>query len=272
MMLADWWRLFRAEHSLITFVAILASELVSAGKLDVFAAIGPALITLGAFAWNDYFDFESDKALGRKDRPIVAGRISRKAAFFAGLILMILGAASTFFINENVFLIAFIFTLLAMAYNPLLKKLPLVGNTFIAFSMSVSFIYGNFVVSKNLNFFALAMAATAFLVGLGRELIITLRDVEGDKKIKARTLPMVIGEKNTVMLSSFLIYLGVAASLLPLTTKMSYAYAALIAVGDALLLYSTFIVASQRDFKNARKYTLYALGIGTLAFATLAFT
>ncbi len=270
-MLKDWWKLFRAEHAVMTAVAVLAAEFVVSKSINLFSCLGPALITLGAFAWNDYFDFKTDKALKRKDRPLVSGAIKKQHAFIAGLLLMLLGAASAFAINQAAFSIALLFTILAMAYSISLKKLPLLGNAFIASAMSISFLYGNYVVSKELNFFVIVFAISAFLVGLGRELIITLRDVQGDKLIKAKTLPMILGDKNTVMLASFLIYLGVAASLVPLIYKANPAYGALIAIADALLFYSTFVVNAKRDFKTARNYTLYALGIGIMAFAMLGF-
>src|SRR3989338_6106650 len=74
--LRDWVALTRAEHALIVVMAVVASEFVVSKRFSpdfFFPALGPALITLGAFAWNDYFGLKTDAALKRFDRPLVSG-------------------------------------------------------------------------------------------------------------------------------------------------------------------------------------------------------
>ena len=276
-MLKDWLRLTRAEHSIIVFFAIIIAQAITTRQIAfeyIYAAIGPALITLGAFAWNDYFGLKSDRALKRTDRPLVSGTIKPQAAILFAAIAMLFGAALTYFVNPACFAIALLYAILSMAYDPLLKKIPLAGNLFIASSMSISFIYGNFAVSNILNANIAIFAIMAFFAGLGRELIITLRDVEGDKKIGAKTLPMLLGPRNTIIAASTLIYLAIFASLYPLTKTISWPYITAIIVADALFLIPTLRLMLKQDkatLNEARNLTLYALIIGIIAFATLAF-
>lgn len=274
-MLKQWWTLFRAEHSVIVALAVIVSQFVATKQLSwgfLYPALGPVLITLGAFAWSDYFGLGTDRALKRKERPLVSGKINPRQALWAGLILMIAGVSLTYFVNSNAFMVAFAYTLASFLYDPFLKKRPLLGNAFIASSMSISFIYGNLAVSPTLNANVLLYAAVAFLAGFGRELVITLRDVEGDRKIGATTLPMLLGPRKTVVLASVLIYFAIFLSLIPLMASLNWVYLVLVVVTSALFLAGTYyILLSQRleNLKKARNVTLYGLLVGVLAFAAL---
>jgi len=274
-MVRNWWKLTRAEHGLIVFLAVVVSQFVVTKTITAatfLPALGPMLITWGAFAWNDYFGYKSDKALNRKDRPLVAGSIAPRAALWGGTALMILGVALTYPVSVMAFAIALVYTLLSMLYDLFLKTRPLLGNLFIASSMSISFIYGNYAVSDSIHPHVLLYAGVAFLAGLGRELIITLRDVEGDKKAGACTLPMLLGPKTTVMAAAVLIYGAAALSLVPLLRPVSPAYIGLAVLTDALFLVSTYFVLLSQKYENlnmARKLTLAGMLIGVLAFAAL---
>lgn len=277
--LMHWHRLFRSEHALITFLGVLVSGLLVSRSFSlslIFAAIGPALITLAAFALNDYFGYETDKANKRTDRPIVAGKIKRQHALYAALALFIVGLLLTYFVNFTVFLLSLIYVALCFLYDPFLKKLPLLGNAFIALTMSGPFVYGSLAVSTGVSTIVTLLAAIAFLVGLGRELLNTLRDVEGDKKINALTLPMLLGGKNTAILSSLLIFSAVLLSLFPFFGSYLRAplfYSVFLIPCDFLLLLTVYKVLKSQDsytLKKCRNYTLAALGCGVLAFLALA--
>ena len=273
--LRDWIALTRAEHALIVAFAVIASEFVVSKKFAwemLFSALGPALITLGAFAWNDFFGVKTDSALKRFDRPLVSGKMGTKAAFYAAIVLISLGVLLTLFVNQNAFLIASAFALASMLYDPFLKKIPLAGNAFIASSMGVSFLYGNFVVAGSLNYLVLLFIIISFTAGLGRELVLTLRDVEGDKKIGAKTLPMLIGPFRTVVFASALFHVAVVLSLLPLSGGVSFAYWFFVAVTGVLFLLSAWAITfnqTQLVLRNARNYTLWGLLSGVAAFASL---
>ncbi len=276
-----WHSLFRSEHALITFIGVLVGALLAAYRFSpflLFAAIGPALITLAAFALNDYYGYETDKANKRIDRPIVAGKIKRQHALYAALALFSVGLVLTYLVNFTVFLLSLVYVMSCFLYDTFLKKLPLVGNVFIALTMAGPFVYGNFAVSSNLNSIVLLLAVIAFLVGLGRELLNTLRDVEGDKKIGAQTLPMILGGKNTAIISSVLILAAVLLSFIPLFTSLFFVplfYAVFLIPCVLLLLLTVYKALKSQDnlsLKQCRNYTLAALGCGVLAFLALAVT
>ncbi|MFH0835553.1 MAG: UbiA family prenyltransferase [Candidatus Micrarchaeota archaeon] len=273
-----WLRLTRAEHAVMVYAAVTIAQLVvlhgNWNAVNWIAGLGPALITLAAFAINDYFDVESDKALKRTDRPLVSEEINETHALWASIAFFAAGCGLAWLAGDLAFYFVFLYAVFSVAYSWKLKRLPLIGNLFIASAMSVSFLYGNLIVSPVFNNFVLLFIAISFAAGLGRELLITLRDVEGDKKMGATTLPMLIGSKATVVLSSALLHSAVVVSLFPLTEKIFWPYAVLVGISDILFLFAAWRVvldASPGVLKKARNYTLAALMFGILAFASLAF-
>ena len=166
-----------------------------------------------------------------------------------------------------------VFAFLSAIYDKVLKPLPLVGNVFIASSMAISFIYGNFAVVNELQPIILLFVGISFFAGIGRELIITLRDVEGDGKIGAKTLPMILGPKNTILLAALLFGIAIMLSWQPMQMQYVSPYAFLIYANNLLLIKSLLLLANKQDgknFKKARNYTLAAILLGLLAFGVLS--
>lgn len=279
--LKDWWCLTRAEHAFLTAFAVVTAQAIvvkSFSPAFLLPALAPFFIVLASFAFNDFKGFESDKANKRFDRPLVSGRIKRVHALYSAMLFYVLGLLSLTYVNNTAFAIGIAFALLSVFYDSLLKRIPMVGNAFIASSMSIAFVYGNAVLTNslsNLNFFILAFAGMAFFSGLGRELLITLRDIKGDKKAGMLTLPMLLGRKKTVILASTLIYIAVAVSFFPPLYAFFPPYLILVIIADVLWLVVTKLVvfgAGADSLKRARNYSLYALFLGLLAFASLAFS
>ncbi|MFH1257965.1 MAG: UbiA family prenyltransferase [Candidatus Micrarchaeota archaeon] len=274
----DWMRLARVEHAAMVIAAVIISEALAAKYAGIafaitagiiYSALGPFALTIGAFILNDYFGYETDKANRRKDRPIVAGVIARRDALKAAYVFYAIGLALIFFVNFYCFIVGLIFAILSATYDNYLKKLPLLGNMYIASSMSASFIYGNFAVTYNLQEIILLFVAISFLAGVGRELIITLRDVEGDRKVGGKTLPMVIGNNSTIALSAALFLIAMIISWVPMEGNYYSAYAILIYLNNFLLAFTVYS-AMDGEFGNARNASLLALAVGLAAFGTLA--
>jgi len=272
-----WWRLARLEHSFIVLVAIMVAEAIATKRIDASllpAAIGPAVLTAGVFALGDWFGWKTDKANRRTGMPIVSGEIKRSDALTFAAALYFIGLALSLLFAPQAFWFVLAYALLSVTYDPVLKKIPFVGNLFVASTMAASFVYGGLVAAPSVPDALWTLAAMAFCTGVGRELLITLRDVKGDKKIGGRTLPMILGARRTVLLASGFICAAIAISALPIIRGAGTAYAALVAFADLLFLLAIFkamLSQNQETLREVRNVTLWAMIAGTLAFATLAF-
>lgn len=269
MFIRELFRLTRFEHALMLAFAVLIAETAVLGALPQFtpaiilSLLVPVLSEMGSFALNDYLDVETDR-MNRKDRPLVNGTISMGFAYYFSIVSLALSCALAFFINMEAFAIALAFNAAAALYNWKLKDMPLVGNMYIALTMAIPFVFGNFVVSREPAMIALILALLGFVAGLAREIIKSAQDMEGDRKARgSRTLPIVIGEKNAVVVAVALYAAFIALTALPFLSGLPAAPVpiALVASADALIIVICF-KSLGKGYKFARNASLVAFVLG----------
>jgi len=277
-----WKRLFRIEHAFLLVIAVLLGEFIASKQLAVpmpslpillLSLAVPFFIEMGSFALNDYWDMKTDKENKRKDRPLVTGEIEPKHALYAAIACYIIGVGAALPLPPIAFYIAAIFALLSVFYNYMLKDLPLIGNKYIALSMAIPFVFGNLVVSQTLYLPLVAIAAVAFVSGLGREVIKSTEDVEGDMKHrKSKTLPAIIGKKKACQLAGGCYFALVPLSLLPFAlglpaNLLSVGLVSLTAISFAAMGASVVKNQSKENLEASRKASLLTVAIGTLGYA-----
>ena len=271
-------RLTRIEHSAMLVVAVIAAELIAGGlpaaPVLALSLIVPIFISMSSFAINDYFDVESDRENRRLDRPIVSGEIGRRGALYTAAVTLAVGLAASAFINLYAFTIALVFGALAMLYSYRMKDMLLLGNVYIAFSMAIPFVFGDFVASRSLVPSILVIFFIIFLSGLAREIHGMVRDYRGDSRArKTRNLLYYI-EKGRASQLAFLLYLeAVVLSLFLFFFEEPFlfnlAYLIPILAADAMLLYVAamhFVRSGAPFYRMARNLSLLAMGIALLSY------
>jgi 4-hydroxybenzoate polyprenyltransferase len=272
--LGEYMKLVRIEHAFMLAFAVLIAEIITAGAFPgvtvplLASLLVPIFIEMGAFAENDYIDIKADIANRQKDRPLVKGTIRPHNALTLAYACYMLGVLLALFINPACFAIALIFALLSVAYNRKLKDLPLLGNAYIASTMAIPLLFGNFVMSGSLSAIVLSIAFLAFLAGLGREIVKTIQDMEGDRLARrSHTLPLLIGKKYAALLAAFVFadfvffsvvpfYFGLKATLVPV---------GLVLAADLSFLYMALRLQSNQSphfLEQARKLSLVAMAVG----------
>ncbi len=278
-------KLTRIEHSIMLVVAVAASELIAGGGslpglfvlLMSFAT--PVLVSMGSFAINDYFDVEVDRANGKGDRPLVSKQISMRGALAVALGSFVVGVLASLFINMYAFAIALIFAMLAMLYSYRLKEMLLLGNAYVAFSMAIPFIYGNYVVAGTISPVIAVLSATVLASGFAREIHGTIRDYDGDRKVRnVKSLPHYAGMLGAAAIAALFYAAAVALSVIlfflapPFRGNLFYISA--IAVVDALLAYVSAAYFKRRGrsrmFKTTRDLSLAAMGLALLIYLIAA--
>jgi len=268
-------RLTRITHGFFLAVAVLIGQIVTAGHLPVLrililSIITPMSISAGAFAINDYTDYETDKANNREDRPLVSGAIDRKTALYLSLILMPVGVIASAFINLYSLVIAVVFASLSYAYSLHLKKVAVAGNICIAASMTIPFIFGALNVSSTVPISIWILSSMAFLSGTGREIVKSVQDMEGDREQGRKTLPIKIGEKPSLYISTSLITLAILISPYPYLGITQYLgndlYLSLVILANLMFITALYDLLKRKHYNDFRKESYIAIGIGLLAF------
>ncbi len=281
--LTAFLRLTRIEHSAMLVVAVLVAEIITKSLPHIavllLSIVTPIFISMGSFAINDYFDVEADRINNRFDRPIVSGAISRNAAFAIAMVSFAIGILASLFINYIAFAIALVFGALAFFYSYKLKDTLLLGNSYIALSMAIPFLYGDFVVSNALNPNIAIISAIIFLSGLAREIHGMIRDYKGDSKArKSRNLLSHMGKAASSALALLLYIAAIVLSLFMFVYEKPFAYnlvyLAPILITDAALLYVSFAYLrsklSANFFRIARNLSLGAMALALFAYLIAA--
>ncbi|MEM3289947.1 MAG: UbiA family prenyltransferase [Candidatus Micrarchaeaceae archaeon] len=275
-------RLTRIEHSIMLIVAVVAAELIAAHALPSYwilalSLITPIFISMASFAVNDYFDIETDR-LNKKNRPLVIGALKPKEAMYVAITSLLVGIVASAFINWYCFAIALVFGALAMLYSYRLKEVLLIGNAYVAFAMAVPFIFGNYVMTTALNSADIWLFAMIFLSGMAREIHGTIRDYEGDIKVrKATNLPKIIGIRGAAIVAFAFYALAIAISVWIFfyfePFKHNLAYLLPILLTDTLLAYvglGHIFIAGKRFYDKSRDISLFAMGWALLVIFVIA--
>ncbi len=170
--------------------------------------LSTVLIAAAGYIINDYYDIKID-AINKPDKLVVGTVIRRRRAMFAHLILSLAGIAIGFWLYLPIGLINAGAVLLLWGYSAELKKLPLIGNVVTAL-LSASMLLVVAVYADTLNRITIGYAVFAFLISLIREIIKDIEDMKGDASFDCRTLPIVLGIRNTKLVLYPIIALFIA--------------------------------------------------------------
>ena len=280
--LSALYRLTRFDHALMIVIAIIIGMVIALGRMPVidslfFIALAvPVLIEMGAFALNDFLDREADKINKRKDRPLVTGDISEEIAVQIAFLSFMAGGVLSVFLPFAPMFIACSFGVFAILYDMKLKEIPLMGNLYIGLSMGIPFIYGNYLYSETIVPTSIILFIIAVIIGFAREILKSVEDVEGDVKARgAKTLPVMIGEKNAVNIAKALMLIFIPLSVYPFASSFISGQPGLVLgtlsmpfliAAEVLVLFSVITAGEDvKSLRKIRKVTLAAMILGTLA-------
>ncbi len=270
-----FWKLTRLEHGLLLGFGAIVGAVTGAGGLIPFELASlvflcPFFIELGSFAINDYFDLEADKINMRTDRPLVTQEVQEKHALAIALFFFPAGVITAAMINFSCFLVAFFFAVLSFYYSWFLKKIAILGNLAISFSMAIPFAFGSIASVETVTGPAYVLALSAFLLGFGREILKSIQDMKGDVRTGRRTLPILIGKKNAAWHATFFMLLSIIVLFIPfiqsgpyyldpvfITFAISAAYVVGLVLPDAY---------HSKNLKRVRTATLLGMALALFGF------
>ena len=240
--------------------------------INLVLPVTTLLIITGMYILNDLFDADLDRINGKTNRPIPSGRVTKRQAVVFVVSMNVIGLSVPIFANNTlgimmastIALIGIMYSLpkislkdrfviktcaiaIAMACSLLLGASMYFGEDFgseiigmfgwISFQMEGHFLYPMFAGAM----LALMVFVTSPLNDLG--------DIKGDNEAGRKTIPIVLGKKNTIRLS-LLVTIGIA-----LSSWMLYALWTTMTVYDSISL-------------NIQTTTTYAIALPLLVSGT----
>ncbi|KAA0002384.1 MAG: hypothetical protein FE048_03910 [Thermoplasmata archaeon] len=247
-------KLIRPELCIMGLIGVFVGGIINGFEYASFnlflAMIVVVLMTAGSMAFNDYFDWEIDKMI-HPERPIPSGRLLPKESLWFAISSFFVALIFSFFINVVCFGIVVLSIGFLVLYEKFLKNQGLVGNIVVAFLSSMAFTFGGASVGQLHD--ALILSVMAFLLMLGREILMDVRDIKGDS-LRRITLPMKIGKKYAIYLGCIFLAMTIALTPLPaLWDILSVWYLIIIIPVDFLIAYA--IILSIKDMQNTGRTT-----------------
>tara|TARA_R110002072_G_scaffold302402_2_gene485138 strand:+ start:6192 stop:7145 length:954 start_codon:yes stop_codon:yes gene_type:complete len=182
---------------------------------------------------NDYFDIKADR-INKPDRLIIGKHIKRRVAIVShwglNFVAFLIAAYLSYVLDSFWYLFIHLLSINVLwFYSMRGKRLFFTGNLLIAaltalVPILVGYyyhqIYASSTVEFNSNYYpflgelkenyifyiSLGLACFAFVLNLTREIVKDMEDVEGDKKLPAKTLPIVLGYSKTKIIASIILF------------------------------------------------------------------
>jgi 4-hydroxybenzoate polyprenyltransferase len=238
------------------------------------------LVTASGYIVNDIFDEKADE-INKPNKTFVGKTISKNSAWRYYTTLNVVAIVLSYFVSTIFFFIVISTSVTLFIYALFVKRIAIFGNVLVAFlSAIIPFLTVWLDVSYafkmnpdegyfSLYSFPLYVSAIAFLGSFAREIIKDMEDVEGDKVIKALTLPIILNYRKSEYIAIFLL---IVCSILifiypPFTSNIFLMiYFALVVITPIIMTMKSIYKATEKEhYTKASNYLKIAM-LGVIIF------
>ena len=177
----------------------------SQGHFDPYIVVGIVTgsywLGLATYVYNDLTDFEVDK-INKTNRPSVSGKVTKNQLIITVCLMFTIGLCLTASINFYTFVVAIIFTALAIFYSHpkfKLKNKFVLKTVITAAGAGLLSLMGG-IAMLNLSLSILYTAFTFFVFYFILSPLGDIGDLKGDRAVGRRTFPIVLGIRPTLMI------------------------------------------------------------------------
>ena len=275
MGIPGYLEILRPANSIMVGFAVIVGSLIAQPFLSfdysvlLSGFLTGFLISSFAMVINDYYDAEVDR-LNQPGRPLPSNRVTIRGVKTLSILLLVAGLLSSLYLGFLTLIIATIFAFISWLYSYRVKKIGMFGNSLVALSLAIPYIYGGFAVLFPWDELVWFLAATSFSAGMGREIVKTISDVEGDRLRDIRSVALMLGPKKAALFGSIFFLGAILLSLGPLFRSLvGLPYFILIPVPWAIFVYSSFSIMRTPSSQGAiriKKLALVGMMFGLFAY------
>lgn len=231
--------------------------------------LATSMIAAAGYMINDYYDVKIDY-INKPDEVIIGRTMKRRVALFYHSILNFFAIGIGWLLAPRMALAIFIAAFLLWFYSNQLKRLPFIGNFTVALLTAASIWLIGFYYQKS-ELLVLTYALFAFFLNLIREIIKDIEDRDGDRKHGCKTLPIILGFRNTKKII-FVIAFVFVCSIMVVTFKINnpnlYLYFGGLSILFMFFMYKIYIADRKQHFTQLSIYNkaLMLAGIASMVF------
>jgi 4-hydroxybenzoate polyprenyltransferase len=200
------------------------NNLLLQSKTLFYSLTSTLCILMSNMVINDLFDMKLDK-INNSLRPLITGDITIKEANILLITLLsITEYINIYFLPKNLQKIIHLSLLYTFIYTPILKRIPLIKNLSCALIVSTSVYVGGLAasISKNINLLY-QIISLVFLGSLYNEILLDIRDHEGDLQHNIYTVSILFGKRIALSISKFILTVNINLNTL-LILALGYPY------------------------------------------------
>ncbi len=174
----DYLKLMRVQHyikNLLVFLPLIFSKqlfTIDLLKKTFIGFVSFSLLASVIYIINDIMDVENDrKHEKKKNRPIASGRVKIGEAIVLAVILLAINIALNIFLKANylAIIILVIYLVMNILYSSVLKHIPIIDITILAFGFFLRVLYGAQIIDiKISNWLYITILSLSFYMGLGK--------------------------------------------------------------------------------------------------------
>ena len=218
---------------------------------------------------NDVVDYRVD-AVNKPWKPIPSGKVDPGVARYLSMVFLALAISINISLGLYPLLTALIYGLTGYLYSFMRRFWW--SHFLVAFSTTSPIIYGYTVAGSPREYLVLAVmfSLTIYVATLGREVVKAWMDIEGDKRYGYVTIPLRYGVDAT---KKIIVATALTAPMLALLTgylahTSIYYYVLMLVSSTIYVIYmvKTVVKPDKKNMEKTRRYTLYAMMLGLLAF------
>lgn len=211
--ISNYFSLIKFSHTIFAlpfavigfFLAVTQMQTPINWKLFLYVLLCMVFARSAAMAFNRYIDRDIDKANARtaKVREIPNGSIQPKSALVFVIINCVLFIATTYFINPLCFYLSPVALLVVLGYS-LTKRFTALCHLVLGVGLSLAPIGAYLAVTGKFDWLPLFFSFAVLFWVSGFDIIYALQDEEFDKQQQLHSIPVVLGKKNALFLSTIL--------------------------------------------------------------------
>lgn len=176
----------------------------------MFAFILFCILSGAAYILNDIQDLEEDKLHPVKSRrPLASGRLNKNHAFFACILLVLLGLVGAYFLDIHFFIALLIYFILQIAYSSWLKHIVIIDVFLVATGYLIRVIAGGLAIGVQISpwLFICTILIALFLALSKRrhELVLLDKNAEAHRPILKEYTPQLLDQMISVVTASTVI-------------------------------------------------------------------
>jgi 4-hydroxybenzoate polyprenyltransferase len=209
------------------------------------------VIAAAGYMINDYYDVKIDY-VNKPDEVIIGRGMKRRVAIFFHSVLNFIGIGVGLLVSPRVAVINFIAAFLLWLYSNSLKRQPFIGNFTVALLTGASiWLIGYYYQKAEL--LVLTYAIFAFFLNLIREIIKDIEDRNGDRRHGCRTLPIVLGFRNTkriIFLIAFIFVISILVVTFKINNILLFYYFGILSILFIIFMYKIYVADRKAHFSE----------------------